>query len=91
MHPALATAVVVPLRPELAAEIRASTQEQAASVEEQLAAVQETAATVDEITHSGGQIGKRAQEVIASAQANMFVSIAGGINALAGPLHGGAN
>ena len=29
--------------------------------------------------------------MIASAQANMFVSIAGGINALAGPLHGGAN
>ena len=29
--------------------------------------------------------------MIASAQANMFVAIAGGINALAGPLHGGAN
>ena len=29
--------------------------------------------------------------MIGSAQANMFVSIAGGINALAGPLHGGAN
>ncbi|MGV0325702.1 citrate synthase [Corynebacterium confusum] len=29
--------------------------------------------------------------MIASAQANMFVSIAGGINALSGPLHGGAN
>ncbi|WP_198366801.1 methyl-accepting chemotaxis protein [Roseomonas sp. KE0001] len=60
-----------------AAEIRASTQEQAASVEEQLAAVQETAATVDEITHSGGQIGKRAQEVIASAQATAQTSTAG--------------
>jgi methyl-accepting chemotaxis protein len=59
-----------------AAEIRASTQEQAAS-EEQLAAVQETAATVDEITHSGAQIGKRAQEVIASAQATAQTSAAG--------------
>jgi methyl-accepting chemotaxis protein len=59
------------------AEIRASTQEQAASVEEQLAAVQETAATVDEITHSGAQIGKRAQEVIASAQTTAQTSTEG--------------
>ncbi|MEZ0168336.1 methyl-accepting chemotaxis protein [Microvirga sp. TS319] len=59
------------------AEIRASTQEQAASVEEQLAAVQETAATVDEITHAGAQIGKRAQEVIASAQATAQTSLSG--------------
>ncbi len=29
--------------------------------------------------------------MIGSAQANMFVSVAGGINALSGPLHGGAN
>ncbi|AIT60518.1 citrate synthase [Corynebacterium doosanense] len=29
--------------------------------------------------------------MIGSSQANMFVSIAGGINALSGPLHGGAN
>ena len=29
--------------------------------------------------------------MVASAQANMFVSIAAGINALSGPLHGGAN
>ena len=29
--------------------------------------------------------------MIASAQANMFVAVAGGINALSGPLHGGAN
>ncbi|MBL6455718.1 methyl-accepting chemotaxis protein [Belnapia sp. T6] len=60
-----------------AAEIRASTQQQAASVEEQLAAVQETAATVDEITHAGAQVGKRAQEVIASAQATAQTSAAG--------------
>jgi methyl-accepting chemotaxis protein len=59
------------------AEIRASTQEQAAGVEEQLAAVQETAATVDEITHSGAQIGKRAQEVIASAQTTAQTSTEG--------------
>lgn len=58
-------------------EIRASTQEQAASVEEQLAAVQETAATVDEITHSGAQISRRAQEVIAQAQATAQVSDSG--------------
>ncbi|SFN02704.1 CHASE3 domain-containing protein, partial [Methylobacterium pseudosasicola] len=57
-----------------AAEIRASVQEQAASVEEQFAAVQETAATVDEITHSGAQIGKRATEVIATAQATAQTS-----------------
>jgi methyl-accepting chemotaxis protein len=59
------------------AEIRASAQEQAASVEEQLAAVQETAATFDEITHTGTQIGKRAQEVIAAAQATAQTSAAG--------------
>ncbi|MDT9408433.1 citrate synthase [Corynebacterium rouxii] len=29
--------------------------------------------------------------MIGSAQANMFVAVAGGINALSGPLHGGAN
>ncbi|MGD7001913.1 citrate synthase [Corynebacterium halotolerans] len=29
--------------------------------------------------------------MIGSAQANMFASVAGGINALSGPLHGGAN
>ena len=29
--------------------------------------------------------------MIASAQANMFVAVAGGTNALSGPLHGGAN
>lgn len=29
--------------------------------------------------------------MVASAQANMFVSVAAGINALSGPLHGGAN
>jgi methyl-accepting chemotaxis protein len=56
------------------AEIRASTQQQAAGVEQQLAAVQETAATVDEIAHSGAQITRRAQEVIASAQATTQVS-----------------
>jgi len=60
-----------------AAEIRASAQEQAASVEEQFAAVQETAATVDEITHSGAQIGKRAGEVIATAQSTAQTSRAG--------------
>ncbi|KQP13434.1 methyl-accepting chemotaxis protein [Methylobacterium sp. Leaf93] len=60
-----------------AAEIRASAQEQAASVEEQFAAVQETAATVDEITHSGAQIGKRASEVIATAQSTAQISRAG--------------
>ena len=59
------------------AEIRASAQQQAASVEEQLAAVQETAATVDEITHTGTQIGKRAQEVIAAAQTTAQTSAAG--------------
>ncbi|MCQ8278717.1 methyl-accepting chemotaxis protein [Acetobacteraceae bacterium KSS8] len=56
------------------AEIRASTQEQAAGVEEQLAAVQETAATVDEIAHSGAQISRRAQDVIATAQATQLAS-----------------
>lgn len=60
-----------------AAEIRASAQQQAASVEEQFAAVQETAATVDEITHSGAQIGKRAGEVIATAQSTAQTSRAG--------------
>ncbi len=63
------------------AEIRASTQQQAAGVEQQLAAVQETAATVDQIAHSGSQIGRRAQEVIASAQATAQAS-AGGLAAM---------
>jgi methyl-accepting chemotaxis protein len=58
-------------------EIRASTQEQAASVEEQLAAIQETAATVDEITHSGTQISRRAQAVIAAAQETAQTTEAG--------------
>ncbi len=58
-------------------EIRASTQQQAAGVEEQLAAIQETAATVDEITHSGKQISRRAQEVIAAAQATAQTTSAG--------------
>ena len=66
-----------------ATEIRASTQEQAASVEEQLAAIQETAATVDEITHSGTQISRRAQEVIAAAAATQHTTEAG-IAAIAG-------
>ncbi|NNC00856.1 methyl-accepting chemotaxis protein, partial [Corallococcus exiguus] len=39
--------------------------------------VQETAATVDEITHAGAQIGKRAQEVIAAAQATAQTSASG--------------
>ena len=51
--------------------------EQAASVEEQLAAIQETAATVDEITHSGTQISRRAQELIAAAQATAQTTSAG--------------
>ena len=63
------------------AEIRAQAQQQAASVEQQLAAVQETAATVDEIAHSGSQITRRAQEVIASAQATTLAS-AGGLHAV---------
>ena len=48
-----------------------------AVIAEQLAAVQETAATVDEITHAGSQVTKRAQEVIASAQATSQTSIDG--------------
>ncbi len=59
------------------AEIRAQAQQQAAGVEQQLAAVQETAATVDEIAHSGAQISRRAQEVIASAQATTLASASG--------------
>ena len=59
------------------AEIRAQAQQQAAGVEQQLAAVQETAATVDQIAHSGAQISRRAQEVIASAQATTLASASG--------------
>jgi methyl-accepting chemotaxis protein len=59
------------------AEIRAQAQQQAAGVEEQLAAVQQTAATVDEIAHSGTQITRRAQEVIASVQATTLASASG--------------
>ena len=58
-------------------QIRAQAQQQAAGVEQQLAAGQETAATVDQIAHSGTQIARRAQEVIASAQATALASASG--------------
>lgn len=64
-----------------AAEILASTQQQASSTKEQAATVQEISATMQEISQSGTEITEKAKQVAASAEAT---SAAGesGINAV---------
>jgi methyl-accepting chemotaxis protein len=52
-----------------AAEILASTQQQAAGTGEQAAAIQQTTSTMEEVTQSGVQISERAKQVAASAEA----------------------
>jgi methyl-accepting chemotaxis protein len=60
-----------------AAEILASTQQQAAGTGEQAAAIHQTTITMEEVTRSGVQISERAKDVAASAEAISAVSRAG--------------
>ncbi len=60
-----------------AAEILASTTQQAAGTGEQAAAIQQTTTTMEEVTQSGVQISERAKQVAASAEATSAVSRAG--------------
>jgi methyl-accepting chemotaxis protein len=60
-----------------AAEILASTQQQAAGTGEQAAAIQQTTITMEEVTQSGVQISDRAKEVATSAEATSAASRAG--------------
>jgi len=60
-----------------AAEILASTQQQAAGTGEQAAAIQQTTTTMEEVTQSGVQISERARQVASSAEAASAASHAG--------------
>jgi methyl-accepting chemotaxis protein len=60
-----------------AAEILASTQQQAAGTGEQAAAIQQTTTTMEEVTQSGAQISERAKQVAASAEATSAASHTG--------------
>ena len=60
-----------------AAEIMASTQEQAASTKEQAATVQEITTTMEEVSQSGAQISDKAKQVAAAAEATSAASNAG--------------
>jgi methyl-accepting chemotaxis protein len=60
-----------------AAEILASTQQQATGTSEQAAAIQQTTTTMEEVTRSGVQISERAIQVTSSAQAAAAASHAG--------------
>lgn len=57
-----------------AAEILASTQQQAAGTGEQAAAIQQTTSTMEEVTQSGAQISERAKQVAAAAEATSAAS-----------------
>jgi methyl-accepting chemotaxis protein len=61
----------------LAAELLASTQQQAASTAEQAAAVQQTTTTMEEVTQSAVQISERANQVAVLAEATSAASRAG--------------
>jgi methyl-accepting chemotaxis protein len=60
-----------------AAEILASTQQQATSTKEQAATIQQITATMDEVRQSGVQIAERAKHVAAAAEATASSSVAG--------------
>lgn len=64
-----------------AAEILATTQQQASATKEQAAAVQEITSTVEEISQSSGQVSDRSKVVASAAQA-MAVQGAGGLEAV---------
>jgi methyl-accepting chemotaxis protein len=60
-----------------AAEVLASTRQQAAAAEEQAATVQEITGTIEEINQSGLQIGERAKQVAAAIEATSTVGSLG--------------
>jgi methyl-accepting chemotaxis protein len=60
-----------------AAEILASTQQQASGTGEQAAAIQQTTTTMEEVMQAGVQISERAKQVAASAEATSAASHAG--------------
>ncbi len=60
-----------------AAEILASTQQQASSTKEQAATVQEISTTMQEISQSGSEISEKAKQVAASAEASSAASHSG--------------
>lgn len=60
-----------------AAQIMASTQEQAASTREQAATVQEITTTMEQVTQSGSQISQKAKQVAAAAEATSAASNSG--------------
>lgn len=60
-----------------AAEILASTQQQATSTKEQAATIQQITATMDEVRQSGMQIAEKAKQVAAAAEATVSGTIAG--------------
>jgi len=60
-----------------AAEILASTQQQASSTKEQAATVQEISTTMQEISQSGVEISEKAKQVAASAEASSAASQSG--------------
>ena len=60
-----------------AAEILASTQEQASSAKEQASAVHETTTTMEEVRQSGLQISERAKKVAADAEATSAITASG--------------
>lgn len=64
-----------------AAEILATTQQQASATKEQAAAVQQITATVEEISQSSGQVSDRSKVVAAGAQ-SMAAQGAGGLEAV---------
>lgn len=74
---ALQTSAVTESLNSAAAEILASTQQQAAGTGEQAAAVQQTTATVEEISQSGAQISSRAKQVAAAAEATSAAGSSG--------------
>ena len=60
-----------------AAEILASTQQQAAGTKQQAATVQQITTTMEEVQQSGSQISDRAREVATTAEATSASSVAG--------------
>jgi methyl-accepting chemotaxis protein len=60
-----------------AAEILASTQQQAAGTREQAATIQQITTTMEEVRQSGAQISERAKQVAANAEATSTSSVSG--------------
>ncbi|HEX3655539.1 MAG TPA: CHASE3 domain-containing protein [Pirellulales bacterium] len=60
-----------------AAEILASTQQQATGTKEQAATIQQITATMEEVRQSGVQISERAKQVTATAEATATITVTG--------------